>query len=183
MGTYRKITHLSCVGWPAATKGATRRNLSRLDAPLIPDRDYWLAHPAYPFPRLPNRACFEHLSCCHGVSRPPPVDPDRICYSELHKVQLFTEATMKTTTMGVKLDEDVRERLKVLGNIKERTPHWLMKKAIEEYLVKEEVNEREKQEDMVRWQRYQDTGEHLSHDEVRTRLTRLADQARTKAAG
>ncbi|MCF6256114.1 MAG: toxin-antitoxin system [Gammaproteobacteria bacterium] len=90
---------------------------------------------------------------------------------------------MKTTTMGVKLDEDVRERLKVLGNIKERTPHWLMKKAIEEYLVKEEVNEREKQEDMVRWQRYQDTGEHLSHDEVRTRLTRLADQARTKAAG
>ena len=90
---------------------------------------------------------------------------------------------MKTTTMGVKLDEDVRERLKVLGNIKERTPHWLMKKAIEEYLAKEEVNEREKQEDMLRWQRYQDTGEHLSHDEVRTRLTRLADQVRTKTAG
>jgi len=66
MGAYRKITHLSCVGWPAATKGATRRNLSRLDAPLIPDRDYWLAYPAYPFPRLPNCARFEHLSCCHG---------------------------------------------------------------------------------------------------------------------
>ncbi|VAW98988.1 hypothetical protein MNBD_GAMMA19-1258, partial [hydrothermal vent metagenome] len=30
-----------------------------------------------------------------------PGDPDHICYYELHKVQLFTEATMKTTTMGV----------------------------------------------------------------------------------
>ncbi len=90
---------------------------------------------------------------------------------------------MTITTMGVKLDTDVRERLKALGKAKERTPHFLMKKAIEEYLVKEEVNEREKQEDMARWQRYQDTGEHLNHDEVRTRLTRLADQARAKAAG
>lgn len=90
---------------------------------------------------------------------------------------------MKTTTMGVKLGDDVRERLKALGIVKERTPHFLMKKAIEEYLAKEEVSEREKQEDLARWQRYQDTGEHLGHDEVRTRLTRLADQARTKAAG
>jgi predicted transcriptional regulator len=85
--------------------------------------------------------------------------------------------------MGVKLGDDVRERLKALGIVKERTPHFLMKKAIEEYLAKEEVSEREKQEDLARWQRYQDTGEHLGHDEVRTRLTRLADQARTKAAG
>ncbi len=89
---------------------------------------------------------------------------------------------MKTTTMGVKLGDDVRERLKVLGAAKERTPHWLMKKAIMEFLEKEEVYEREKQDDLARWQRYQNTGEHLGHDEVKTRLTRLADQARTKTA-
>ncbi len=89
---------------------------------------------------------------------------------------------MKTTTMGVKLDEDVRDRLKALGTAKDRTPHWLMKKAIQEYLVKEECFEREKQEDQQRWQQYQDTGEHLSHEEVSIRLTRLADQARVKTA-
>jgi len=87
---------------------------------------------------------------------------------------------MKTTTMGVKLDEDVRDRLKALGTAKDRTPHWLMKKAIQEYLAKEECFEREKQEDQQRWQRYQDTGEHLSHEEASIRLTRLAEQARVK---
>ncbi len=87
---------------------------------------------------------------------------------------------MKTTTMGVKLDADARERLKQLGAAKDRTPHWLMKKAILEYLEREEAYEYEKQEDMQRWQRYQDTGRHLSQDEVKTRLKRLADQAQTK---
>ncbi len=89
---------------------------------------------------------------------------------------------MKMTTMGVKLDEDVRDRLKALGAAKDRTPHWLMRKAIQEYLTKEEIFEREKLEDLQRWQRYQDTGDHLSHDDVRTRLPRLAGQARTKIA-
>jgi len=89
---------------------------------------------------------------------------------------------MKTTTMGVKLDNDIRDRLKALGTAKERTPHWLMKKAIQEYLEKEEKHEREKKEDRQRWQRYQDTGEYLDHEEAKKRLTRFADQARTKAA-
>jgi predicted transcriptional regulator len=90
---------------------------------------------------------------------------------------------MKTTTMGVKLDEDVRDRLKALGSVKERTPHWLMKRAIQEFLTREEAFESEKQEDLQRWQQYRDTGEHLGHDEVRARLMRLAKQAHTKATG
>ncbi len=90
---------------------------------------------------------------------------------------------MAMTTMGIKLDGEVRERLKQLGAIKERSPHWLMRKAIMEYLDREEAHEREKQEDLQRWQRYQETGEHLSQEEVRVRLTRLADQARLKATG
>lgn len=87
---------------------------------------------------------------------------------------------MKTTTMGVKLKPEAREWLKRLGAAKERTPHWLMKRAILEYLEREEVYEHEKQEDLQRWQRYQDTGEFLSQEEMKNRLTRLADQARVK---
>lgn len=59
-----------------------------------------------------------------------------------------------STTMGVKLDDSVRERLKLLGATKDRSPHWLMKQAIQEYLAREETYEREKQEDLERWQRH-----------------------------
>ena len=39
----------------------------------------------------------------------------------------------KMTTMGVKLDDEVRTRLKALGECRDRTPHWLMKTAITEF--------------------------------------------------
>ncbi len=71
---------------------------------------------------------------------------------------------MRTTTMGVKLDEELRERLKILGELKQRSPHWLMKKAIQEYLAREEAYERQKREDEERWQRYQETGEYVSNE-------------------
>jgi len=56
-----------------------------------------------------------------------------------------------------------------------------MKKAIEEYLTRAEAREHEKQEDLQRWQQYQDTGDYLNHDKIRMRLTYLADQAHQKA--
>ncbi|WP_038905945.1 trifunctional transcriptional regulator/proline dehydrogenase/L-glutamate gamma-semialdehyde dehydrogenase [Dickeya zeae] len=41
---------------------------------------------------------------------------------------------MGTTTMGVKLDEATRERLKAAAQRIDRTPHWLIKQAIFSYL-------------------------------------------------
>ena len=32
--------------------------------------------------------------------------------------------------MGVKLDEEIKERLKSLGKYKQRSPHWLIREAI-----------------------------------------------------
>lgn len=82
------------------------------------------------------------------------------------------------STMGVKLDEEMRERLKVLGEKRERSPHWLMKRAIQEYLNREEAFDHEKQEDLQRRQQYMNTGKYISHDEMRGRLTELAADAR-----
>ncbi len=82
------------------------------------------------------------------------------------------------TTMGVKLDDKIRVRLKTLGEQKERSPHWLMTRAIEEYLDREETYEHEKQEDMQRWQQYMDTGEYISHNKMKDKLTGLAMKAR-----
>ena len=68
----------------------------------------------------------------------------------------------KTINTGIKLDESLHTRLKALGNIKERSPHWLMKAAIEEYVAREENYERERIEDLQRWENYQKTGHAIS---------------------
>lgn len=41
---------------------------------------------------------------------------------------------MASTTMGVKLDEHTRERIKIAASKLDRTPHWLIKQAIFSYL-------------------------------------------------
>ena len=82
-------------------------------------------------------------------------------------------------TQGVKLDEHTRQRLKRLGEQRERSSHWLMRTAILEYLDREERYEQEKQEDMARWERYQLTGEAVPHQTV---AKWLRDTARGNAA-
>lgn len=77
-----------------------------------------------------------------------------------------TDATSKTISTGIKLDEALHARLKALSQTKDRSPHWLMKAAIEEYVEREEAYERERREDMERWQRYQQTGQTIQHEAV-----------------
>ena len=67
---------------------------------------------------------------------------------------------------GVKLDEETKQRLKSLGDQLDRSPHWIMRTAIEEYLSKQEKYWQERQEDMQRWEDYQLTGESVAHEEV-----------------
>jgi len=80
---------------------------------------------------------------------------------------------------GIKLDEHTRLRLKRLGEQRERSPHWLMRTAILEYLDREERYEQEKQEDMTRWETYQLTGEAVPHKAV---AKWLCDTAQGKTA-
>jgi predicted transcriptional regulator len=82
---------------------------------------------------------------------------------------------MKKTTIGVKIDEEVRARLRALAEAKNRTPHWVVKEAISEYLNREEARERERIEDEARWERYALTGEAVPHEKVREWLEALAD--------
>lgn len=75
-----------------------------------------------------------------------------------------------TSSVAVKLEDEIRERLQALGQIKDRSTHWLMKHAIIEYLEKEEQYQRELQEDSERWQQYAETGEAISHDDMKAWL-------------
>ena len=68
--------------------------------------------------------------------------------------------------MGVKLNEEIRTRLKILGESKDRTPHWLMKTAITEFLEREEKLEiRNKQTDEA-LKEYKTTGQYVSHEKM-----------------
>jgi predicted transcriptional regulator len=85
---------------------------------------------------------------------------------------------MGSTTLGVKLDQETRDRLKKLGEAKDRAPHWLIKAAIIEYLGKEERAEQERREDAERWERYQLTGYFVVNKDAMEWLDALAQGER-----
>ena len=72
----------------------------------------------------------------------------------------------KMTTMGVKLDDEIRMRLKTLGARRDRTPHWLMKKAIIDFLDQEEFLDKRNLEADAALQGYQETGQFVSHEKM-----------------
>lgn len=69
-------------------------------------------------------------------------------------------------TKAVKLDDETYGRLKALGAARKRSPHWLMKEAIQQFLDREEEAEHIRQDTLKRWERYEATGETVSHDVV-----------------
>lgn len=79
------------------------------------------------------------------------------------------------TSQGIKLDDKTRERLKQLGAKRNRSPHWLMREAIAQYLQKEENYERKKSEDLSRWENYLLTGKALDNKMVEERLRGYID--------
>ena len=79
-----------------------------------------------------------------------------------------------STTQGVKLDEETRKRLAALGELRDRTPHWLMREAIHSYLEREERYEHEKREDMAEWEDFMLTGAGIDGDRMEAWLEQLA---------
>jgi predicted transcriptional regulator len=70
------------------------------------------------------------------------------------------------TVLGVKIERATRERLKALAGKRDRTPHWLARKAITEFVEREERAERERSEDEARWRSYVETGEFISEPDM-----------------
>jgi predicted transcriptional regulator len=76
---------------------------------------------------------------------------------------------METTVLrpvSIKLEQGEHDRLKSLADARHRKPHFLMKEAIKQYLDREEARESFKQEALASWQEYQETGQHLTGQEV-----------------
>ena len=70
------------------------------------------------------------------------------------------------TTKAVKLHDALYERLKVLGESQQRSPHWLMKEAIRQFIDREEAAQQIRRETLQRLAQYEQDGKAISHDAV-----------------
>ncbi|KXU38703.1 CopG family transcriptional regulator [Ventosimonas gracilis] len=71
---------------------------------------------------------------------------------------------------SLKIDNMLKRRVHYLAAQRSRSPHWIMLKAIQEYVEREEARESFKQEALESWAAYKETGRHLTGQEVRTWL-------------
>jgi predicted transcriptional regulator len=80
-----------------------------------------------------------------------------ICLLMLNKVKQKVAAML-----GVRLDEQLEQRLNALAEKANRSKSYLAKEALIRYIEAEESKEYEKQETLARWETYQETGEVVS---------------------
>lgn len=87
---------------------------------------------------------------------------------------------MQTETMSVKIRSQDKERLKSLAAAKKRTPHWLAKEAITQFLDREEAVERFRQESLEAVQEFKRTGESVPNQQVLDWLATWGDADETE---
>lgn len=68
---------------------------------------------------------------------------------------------------SIKLDDDLANRVRRLAELRQRSPHWIMREAIRVYVAHEEAQESFRQDALASWSAYQETGLHLTGEEVR----------------
>lgn len=68
--------------------------------------------------------------------------------------------------VAIKIDEDTKARVKRLAEARHRTPHWLMREAIKQYVEREEKREAFRQDTLKAWDEYRTTGLHASAEDV-----------------
>lgn len=71
---------------------------------------------------------------------------------------------------SIKLDENLKNRIQQLAEVRHRSAHWMMREAIQQYVNREEAREKFMQEALESWKKFQETGLHLTHQELDTWL-------------
>jgi predicted transcriptional regulator len=74
---------------------------------------------------------------------------------------------------SVKLDGDLKDRIQHLADARNRSSHWIMCKAIRDYVEREEKREAFKQDALCAWEAYQENGRHLTLEEADDWLIKL----------
>ncbi len=80
---------------------------------------------------------------------------------------------------SIKIDDELKDRVQRLAELRRRSAHWIMCEAIAQYVAREEARESFIQEAMASWTAYRETGRHLTDQEVRTWLSNWGSEAET----
>ena len=86
-----------------------------------------------------------------------------------------------SSTTSLKLDSELRERVQRLAAARRRSPHWVMREAVEQYVSREEEREQLRQDALAAWNHYQATGLHVTAAEADTWLAKLESGEDAKA--
>lgn len=82
-------------------------------------------------------------------------------------------AAFAASPVSIKIDEDIKARVKRLADARQRTSHWLMREAINQYVDREEKREAFRQDTLKAWEDYRATGLHVTADEADAWLAQL----------
>lgn len=88
-------------------------------------------------------------------------------------MQIPTIEKHRTANVTVKLEESDRARIKLLAAAKNRTPHYLMREAIQKYLETEESEQRFITAAETSLKEYKLNGLHITLEEFSTWATEL----------
>ncbi len=75
--------------------------------------------------------------------------------------------------VAIKIEPDIKERVKRLADARQRSPHWVMREAIRQYVEREEKREAFRQVTIDAWNDYQATGLHITGEEADEWLAKL----------
>lgn len=96
----------------------------------------------------------------HHTSRKEVIDS---CF--IHA--MLSEAVF-TMIISIRLDNELENRIQRLaGTTRHRSLHWIIREAIREYVEREEaIIEQFEQEALASWESYEETGQHLTGQEI-----------------
>jgi len=80
---------------------------------------------------------------------------------------------MPNSTTSLKIEAELKDRVQRLAAARRRSPHWIMREAVEQYVSREEKREQLRQDAIAAWDHYQSTGLHITGEEVDAWMAKL----------
>ena len=80
----------------------------------------------------------------------------------------------------LKIENSLKARVKHLADLRHRSAHWIMLKAIQDYVEREEAKEAFKHEALTSWKEYKENQLHLTGEEVKSWLKTWGTDKETK---
>lgn len=73
---------------------------------------------------------------------------------------------MTAVSTSIKLDPNMKDRVQRVADTMRRTPHWVMKEAVEKYITDAERREAWERESLEALKEFDETGLHVTGEEV-----------------